>query len=50
VALREASIEEEPDGSVIVRFVLPPGSFATVLLDALMAPPADGPGSVRMQG
>jgi tRNA pseudouridine13 synthase len=50
VALREASIEEEPDGSVIVRFVLPPGAFATVLLDALMAPPADGPGSVRMQG
>ncbi len=36
VPIREASLEDLGDGSVVVRFVLPPGSFATVLLGALM--------------
>ncbi|MCB9829434.1 MAG: tRNA pseudouridine(13) synthase TruD [Planctomycetes bacterium] len=37
VPVREASIERDGPGEVLVRFVLPPGSFATVLLDHLMA-------------
>ncbi len=36
VPVREASLEVEPSGSVLVRFVLPPGAFATVLLAQLM--------------
>ena len=47
VPLRDASIEVEDDGSVRVRFSLPPGSFGTVVLDELMkedvaAGPGDG--------
>jgi tRNA pseudouridine13 synthase len=34
--LQEASLDVEPDGSVLARFVLPPGAFATVVLDHLM--------------
>lgn len=50
IRVREASLEVEDETTVRVRFVLPPGSFATVLLEALMAgPPSDpsaggGPG------
>lgn len=40
--VREASIDVEDESTVVVRFVLPPGSFATVLLESLMAGP---PGS-----
>ncbi len=40
VPLEEASLEVEPDGTVLVRFVLPPGAFATVALEHLMAAPA----------
>jgi tRNA pseudouridine13 synthase len=44
VPLRDASVEVEGDGSVRVRFSLPPGSFGTVVLDELMKPDvADGP-------
>ena len=43
VHVREASLEVEDDATVVVRFVLPPGSFATVLLEALMAGPAPDP-------
>jgi tRNA pseudouridine13 synthase len=32
VPVREASLEVEADGNVLLRFVLPPGSFATTLL------------------
>ena len=39
VPVREASLEVEDPHTVLVRFVLPPGSFATVLLEALMAGP-----------
>jgi tRNA pseudouridine13 synthase len=39
VPVREASLEVEGPGTVVVRFVLPPGAFATVLLDLLMAGP-----------
>ncbi len=39
VPVREASLEEEAEGSVLVRFVLPPGSFATMLLERLMGGP-----------
>jgi tRNA pseudouridine13 synthase len=34
--LGEASLDPEPDGSVVARFLLPPGAFATVVLDHLM--------------
>ncbi len=37
--LSEASLDVEPDGGVIVRFVLPPGGFATVVLEHLMLKP-----------
>ena len=37
VPIREASLNRDSDRSVVVRFVLPPGSFATVLLGALMS-------------
>jgi tRNA pseudouridine13 synthase len=37
VPVREASLSAEEDGSVVARFVLPPGAFATVLLDLLMS-------------
>ncbi|MFV1959256.1 MAG: tRNA pseudouridine(13) synthase TruD [Planctomycetota bacterium] len=40
VPVWQATLEDEDDGSVTVRFVLPPGSFATVLLEHLMASPA----------
>ncbi|MFM8981145.1 MAG: tRNA pseudouridine(13) synthase TruD [Planctomycetia bacterium] len=36
VPVREASLEVEGTGSIVVRFVLPPGAFATVLLGLLM--------------
>lgn len=36
VPVREASLEVEGPGTVLVRFVLPPGAFATVLLGLLM--------------
>ncbi len=36
ILLREASLTEEPDGTVLARFVLPSGAFATVILDHLM--------------
>ncbi len=39
VPIEEASLEEEPGGSVLVRFVLPPGCFATVLLSYLVGRP-----------
>jgi tRNA pseudouridine13 synthase len=38
VPLREASIEAEDSDRVVVRFALPPGSFATVVLDELVKP------------
>ena len=37
VPVREASLERDGPRDVLVRFVLPSGSFATVLLDLLMA-------------
>ena len=37
ILLKEASIEPEDDSTVVVRFVLPPGAFATVVLEHLMA-------------
>jgi tRNA pseudouridine13 synthase len=46
VPVREASLEVERDGSVLLRFVLPPGAFATVLLRHLMEGPA-GVGAPR---
>jgi tRNA pseudouridine13 synthase len=36
VPVREASLERDGPRDALVRFVLPPGSFATVLLDLLM--------------
>ena len=36
ILLREASLTAEPDGTVLARFVLPSGAFATVILDHLM--------------
>lgn len=42
VPVREASLDEEAPGTVVVRFVLPPGAFATVLLGLLMEGPAPG--------
>ena len=42
VPLEEASIDVDGEGCVVVRFVLPPGAFATVALQHLMDPPADG--------
>jgi tRNA pseudouridine13 synthase len=36
VPVREASLSVESDDAVVARFVLPPGSFATVVLDHLM--------------
>jgi tRNA(Glu) U13 pseudouridine synthase TruD len=48
VPVKDASLEVEPPerpgshggtGNVVVRFTLPPGAFATVLLDLLMAGP-----------
>ncbi|MDA1194628.1 MAG: tRNA pseudouridine(13) synthase TruD [Planctomycetota bacterium] len=39
VPLDEASLDVETDGAVVVRFVLPPGGFATVALEHLMAGP-----------
>ena len=48
VPVKDASLEVEPSerpdgnggtGNVVVRFTLPPGAFATVLLDLLMAGP-----------
>ncbi len=44
VPVREASLELEPAGHVLVRFVLPPGAFATVLLKALRGEGAPGAG------
>ena len=41
--MREATLEVEDASTVRVRFVLPPGSFATVLLEALMAGPSTDP-------
>ncbi len=45
VRLREATLAVESDGSVVVRFVLPPGAFATVVMEHLMldAPGPEGP-------
>lgn len=45
VPVREASLEDEGAGRVCLRFVLPPGAFATVLLDLLgtRTAPAAGP-------
>lgn len=43
VPVREASLEVEDASRVVVRFVLPPGAFATVLLDLLMAEGPDEP-------
>jgi len=37
--VREAALEVEADGAVVVRFALPPGAFATVLLEHLMSGP-----------
>jgi len=42
VRVVEAGLEVEDADTVVVRFVLPPGSFATVLLEILMAGPARG--------
>lgn len=39
VPIRGASLEDEGDGCVLVRFVLPPGSFATTLLERLIGAP-----------
>jgi tRNA pseudouridine13 synthase len=36
--VREASLEVEPEGTVLLRFLLPPGAFATVLLGVLLGP------------
>lgn len=41
VPVREASLDTEGADVVVVRFVLPPGAFATVLLELLMS---EGPG------
>jgi tRNA pseudouridine13 synthase len=43
VPVREASIEVEEGRHAVVRFVLPPGSFATVLLRALRGASDDPP-------
>lgn len=43
VRVHEASLEVEDETTVLVRFVLPPGSFATVLLESLMAGPTPDP-------
>lgn len=43
VRVHEATLTVEDENTVVVRFVLPPGSFATVLLEALMAGPAPDP-------
>jgi tRNA pseudouridine13 synthase len=43
VRVHEASLEVEDASTVRVRFVLPPGCFATVLLEALMAGPTTDP-------
>lgn len=37
VPLKEASLEVEEARTVVLRFVLPPGAFATVLLERLMS-------------
>ena len=42
IAVREASLEVESPAVVSVRFVLPPGAFATVLLAILMEGGAEG--------
>jgi tRNA pseudouridine13 synthase len=39
VPVEEASLDLEDERTAVVRFVLPPGSFATVLLDQLMRGP-----------
>lgn len=46
VPLEEASLDVDAEGCVVVRFVLPPGAFATVALQHLM----DGPGAGRTAG
>jgi len=43
VRLKEATLGVESDGSVLVRFVLPPGAFATIAMEHLMVA-APGPG------
>ena len=40
VPLEEASLDVDGEGCVVVRFVLPPGAFATVALQHLMDAPA----------
>ena len=55
VPVREASLEVERGGrSVLVRFVLPPGAFATVLLAAVTGasgdPPADEAQGALVEG
>ena len=40
VPLKEASLDVDGEGCVVVRFVLPPGAFATVALQHLMDAPA----------
>ena len=47
VPLRDPTLEVEPDGAVLVRFGLPPGSFATVVLDELMKADAAPEGDVE---
>jgi tRNA pseudouridine13 synthase len=39
VPVWQAGLEDRGDGSVIVRFVLPPGAFATILLERLIGRP-----------
>jgi len=39
VPVREASLEEEKGGHVVVRFTLPPGAFATIALELLIGSP-----------
>jgi tRNA pseudouridine13 synthase len=40
VRVHEAGLDVEDESTVVVRFTLPPGAFATVLLDVLMTGPA----------
>lgn len=40
IPLTEASLDVDGEGCVVVRFVLPPGAFATVALEHLMGGPA----------
>ncbi len=55
VPLIDASLEQDGPDEVVARFTLPPGSFATVVLDEIMktstaVPPSTGGGDPRTAG